>query len=46
LILRATDLLEPGRSTDSAVQIAIALYVLYNLAAALTSVPAGRLADL
>jgi hypothetical protein len=26
LILRATDLLEPGRSTDSAAQIAIALY--------------------
>lgn len=46
LILRATDLLEPGRSTDSAAQIAIALYVLYNLAATLTSVPAGRLADL
>ncbi|MBX5442703.1 MAG: MFS transporter [Solirubrobacteraceae bacterium] len=46
LILRATDLLEPGRSTESAAQIAIALYVLYNLAAAVTSVPAGRLADL
>jgi MFS family permease len=45
LILRATDLLEPGRSTDSAAQIAIALYLLYNLAATLTSVPAGRLAD-
>jgi hypothetical protein len=28
LILRATDLLEPGRSTDSAAQIAIALYLL------------------
>ena len=46
LILRATDLLEPGRSTDSAAQIAIALYVLYNLAATTVSVPAGRLADL
>jgi Major Facilitator Superfamily len=46
LILRATDLLEPGRSTDSAAQIAIALYLLYNVAASLTSVPAGRLADL
>ena len=46
LILRAVDLLEAGRSTDSATQIAIALYVLYNLAATLTSVPAGRLADL
>ena len=46
LILRATDLLEPGRSTDSAAQIAIALYVLYNLAATTVSVPAGRIADL
>jgi MFS family permease len=46
MILRATDLLEPGRSTDSAAQIAIALYVLYNVAATVTSVPAGRAADL
>ena len=46
LILRAVDLLDPGRSTDSATQIAISLYVLYNVAATLTSVPAGRLADL
>jgi MFS family permease len=46
LILRDTDLLEPGRSTDSAAQIAIALYVLYNVGASLISVPAGRLADL
>ncbi len=45
LILRATDLLEPGHSTDSAAQIAIALYLLYNIAATLTSVPAGRIAD-
>lgn len=45
LILRATDLLEPGRSLDAATQLAIGLYVLYNLAATLTSVPAGRLAD-
>jgi MFS family permease len=44
-ILRATDLLEPGRTTDSAAQIAIALYALYNVAATLTSVPAGQLAD-
>lgn len=44
-ILRATDLLEPGRTTDSAAQIAIALYALYNLAATLASVPAGQLAD-
>ena len=46
LIPRATDLLEPGRSTASATQIAIALYVLYNVAATASSVPAGHLADL
>ena len=45
LILRATDLLEPGRSLDDATQLAIGLYVLYNLAATVMSVPAGRLAD-
>ena len=45
MILRATDLLTPGRGTDDAAQIAIALYVVYNLAAALVSVPAGRLGD-
>lgn len=45
LILRATDLLEPGRSLDDATQLAIALYVLYNVAATLASVPAGRMAD-
>ena len=45
LILRDTDLLEPGRSFDYATQLAIVLYVLYNLAATLISVPAGRLAD-
>jgi MFS family permease len=45
LILRATDLLTPGRGVDDAAQIAIALYLIYNLAATLTSVPAGRLGD-
>jgi MFS family permease len=45
LILRATDLLEPGRGQDAAAQQAIALYVLYNLAATLVSVPAGRHGD-
>lgn len=45
LILRASELLEPGREHDGAVQIAIALYVAYNLAATLASVPAGRLVD-
>ena len=46
LILRATDLLHPGRSLDGATQLAIGLYVLYNVAATLASIPAGRLADL
>lgn len=45
LILRATDLLAPGRGVDDAAQVAIALYVLYNLAATLASVPAGRFGD-
>ena len=45
LILRATDLLVPGRGTEDAAQIAIALYVIYNVAATLTSIPAGRLGD-
>jgi MFS family permease len=45
LILRATDLLTPGHGQDDAVQIAIALYVVYNLAATLASIPAGRLGD-
>lgn len=46
LILRATDLLDADRSADDATQLAIGLYVMYNVAATLTSVPAGRLADL
>ena len=41
LILRATGLLEPGRSQTDATQLALVLYVLYNLAATLISVPAG-----
>ena len=45
LILRATDLLTPVHGTDDAAQIAIALYVVYNLAATVASVPAGRLGD-
>lgn len=45
LILRATDLLSPGRDTDTATQLAIGLYVAYNLAATLISVPAGHLGD-
>jgi hypothetical protein len=45
LILRATDLLTPGHGSDDATQVAIALYVVYNLAATLVSIPAGHLGD-
>lgn len=45
MILRATELLEPSRGEDAAVSIGIALYVSYNLAATLASVPAGHLGD-
>ena len=45
LILRATDLLTPGRDTDTATQIAIGLYVAYNIAATLVSIPAGHVGD-
>ena len=45
LILRATELLEPGRGHDRATELAIACYVLYNMAATGISVPAGRVGD-
>ncbi|MGZ8582187.1 MAG: MFS transporter, partial [Actinomycetota bacterium] len=45
LILRATELLEPGRGQDRAAGIAVLLYVLYNVAATITSLPAGHLGD-
>jgi MFS family permease len=45
LILRASELLVPGHSQDRAIQLALGLYVAYNLAATLASVPAGRLGD-
>ena len=45
LILRATELLEAGRSTDNATTTALWLYVGYNLAATLTSLAAGRHTD-
>ena len=45
LILRATDLLGPGRSHTSAVQLALVLYTAYNAAATLASIPAGRAGD-
>jgi MFS family permease len=45
LILRASELLTPGRDQDRATQLALGLYVAYNVAATLASVPAGRLGD-
>ncbi|MFD7629675.1 MFS transporter [Streptomyces sp. NPDC059851] len=45
LILRASELLEPRYGTKTATTIALGLYTGYNIAAALASVPAGRLAD-
>ena len=45
LILRATQLLTPGRSHARATELALVLYVGYNLAATVASVPAGRVGD-
>lgn len=45
LILRATQLLTPSRGADSATTTALLLYLAYNVAASLTSVPAGHLSD-
>ena len=45
LILRATELLEAERGLDAATRVALLLYVAYNVAATLASVPAGRIAD-
>jgi len=45
LILRATELLRPERGQDTATAIALGLYVAYNVAATLASVPAGHLGD-
>jgi MFS family permease len=45
LILRATELLEPERGHDAAVEVALLLYAGYNLAATLASIPGGHLAD-
>lgn len=45
LILRATELLEPGRSADAATTTALGLYVAYNATATLTSLAAGRRTD-
>jgi MFS family permease len=45
LILRATDLLAPEHGGASATRIGIALYVGYNVAATVVSLPGGHLAD-
>jgi MFS family permease len=45
LILRATDLFRHSHSQLSATQLALILYVLYNLAATIISIPAGRYLD-
>lgn len=45
LILRATELLTPVHGATTATTIALGLYVAYNAAAALASVPAGHLSD-
>jgi len=45
LILRATELFQPGRTNDHATQLALVLYLAYTLAATLISVPAGRHGD-
>ena len=45
LILRAAELLQPGRSDTRATTIALGLYATYNTAATIVSVPAGRLVD-
>jgi MFS family permease len=45
MILRATELLAPAHGTKAATEFAIALYVGYNAAATVASVPAGRAVD-
>ncbi len=45
LILRATELMTPGRGEDAATQMGLLLYVAYNVAATLSSIPAGHLGD-
>lgn len=45
LILRATDLLATQRGIEAATQLGIGLYVIYNVAAAVVSFPAGSVSD-
>ncbi|MGK5741433.1 MFS transporter [Micromonospora sp. URMC 103] len=45
LILRATEQLTPAHGTEAATRLALVLYIGYNIAATIASIPAGRLAD-
>ena len=45
LILRATELLQPEHGQDTAARIGVLLYVAYNAAATLASIPAGHVGD-
>ncbi|MET8046839.1 MFS transporter [Streptosporangium sp. NPDC005286] len=45
LILRATELLTPAHGIEAATSIALGLYVAYNIAATLASIPAGHTSD-
>jgi MFS family permease len=45
LILRATQLLVPSLGVTTATEVAIGLYAGYNAAAAVASLPAGRMSD-
>jgi MFS family permease len=45
MILRATELLTPSRGEHAAAQIALLLYVGYNVAGTLASLPGGHLSD-
>lgn len=45
LILRATELLTPDFGVQAATSVALVLYIAYNVAATVASVPAGRLSD-
>ena len=45
MILRATEQLQPEHGANAAAQLALWLYVAYNLAATATSLPAGRASD-
>ncbi len=45
MILRATELFTPELGSGRATQLALVLYVAYNVAATVASVPAGKLVD-